>query len=526
MSIENSSKENIGGALRSSSLVMIQFVVLNLAGIAYIATAARFLSKYDMGLLLVASVIVNLFTTLFSLAFNYTASKYIADLLSGNRKDIAISLAKLIAILGLCCSLVSLGIGYLVTYLVLMPFSIPSMYTLLVTLDGAINSLLFFFYGILFGFFEFKKGVLAFSFASGSRYLLSMIAILLGYGVVDVLELWVLGDFLGLLLFIIFSKDIIISKSVFNKQVFSLLKDSIKFSFPLYISSIISYVYLYIDRYLILYNVGLSNYALYGTAITASLILMNLPQLITNALLPYFSYTLSENKSEFTLMVSSTIRIICTTLAPFLIALAMLSEPIMYIFAGPKYLDGWFIFFIVTLAIGITFPVASLTSALLALNKSNVVLYANIVSIIIGAIVTQVLYEFYGINGAAMGRALLFVVSFLFISSWFYLRERDAYNISFHIKTSLTSIFIFSPLILFDIFAIKLNIYMIIFLLVVSSLFYIYILTRYKLLNESDIQNLSLIFPDFIGNYVYKLLSRILKPKRVKQLPFNQNLRY
>jgi len=525
MNKDYTTQENLGDALKSSSLVVVQFLILNVAGIIYLATAARFLSKLDMSLLLIASVIVNLFTTLFTFAYNFTASKYIANLLTFDNKR-AISFAKLVVLLSIICGFSSLTIGYVLTYLILAPFHVNYYYILLVTIDGSINSLLYFFYGILFGFFEFKKAVISFSIASASRYLFSSIAILSGSSILEILQYWLLGDSLGLIFFVIFSKKILFTNANIDKEAIQQFKSSIKFSLPLYISSIISYIYLYIDRYLILYNVGLSNYALYGTAITASLILMNLPQLITNALLPHFSYTLSENRDEFISLVSSTIRVICTTLAPLIIALSMLAEPVMYIFAGPGYVEGWFIFFIVTLAIGLTFPVASLTSALLALNKSNIVLYSNGAAIIIGAISTQVLYTQLGINGAAIGRALLFFMNFILISLWIYIRERNAYSASFHIKTSIIAILLYSPLLLLGIFSIKINIYLFLSLIVIFSLMYILILAKYRLISEKDIQSLSLIFPIRIGKYIFYILNSLLGSQKIINESLNKKIKY
>jgi len=517
MSISYSLNNNWNSALKASSLVLLQFIILNLTGIVYLAVAARFLAKFDMSLLLMASVLINGFTTLFTLAYNYTAAKYIADLLGSNKVYQAKHFGKLIVYLGLLCSIISLGVGYLVAYLIFLPFNLSYQYILLISIDGAINCLLFFFYGILLGFFEFKKAVFSFSLASASRFLLSVVVILFYNNVNMVLKTWILGDSLGLISFLVFSKDIIFKKYNKDKEVFSLARKSILFSLPIYISSLITYLYLYIDRYLVLYNSGLENYAIYGTAITASLILMNLPQLISNALLPHFSYILSENKQLFLETVNSTIRVICTALSPFIIAIAMLAEPIMSVFAGIKYTEGWFIFFIVTLAIGITFPIASLTSALLALDKSKIIMYSNIVAIAIGTALTQLFYQNYGINGAAFGRASLFILSFLFISSWFYKRERSAYNASFHIKTALVSLLLFSPMLLLNIYRINLSLPLLILFIISSILLYLYLITKYRLLNEIDIRNLSILIPSPFNKFFYNFFTSLIKPPKIEK---------
>ncbi len=514
------SNKDLSKVLKGSSLVILQFAILNLTGLIYFSIAARLFSKYDMGLLLFASVIINGLTTLFSFAFNYTASKFCAELLGEGKRDQANAFARIIILLGIFSSLCAVGLGYVITYTIFLPLNVASYYAFLISVDGAINTLMFFFYGVLLGYFEYKKAVLSFSTASGSRFLISSIAIFLGADVITILKIWIIGDLLGLAMMTLFSIRILKGNYAKLSEMMEITKNSIKFSFYLYLSMVLSYIYLYIDRYLVLYNGGLANFAVYGAAITASLILINLPQLISNALLPYFSSILSESKSRFSLIVDSTIRIICTIIVPFIVGIAMLAEPVMYIFAGPKYVEGWFVFFLVTLTIGLTFPIASLTSALLALNKASIIMLANIVAVMIGAVLTQIFYAYLNINGAALGRAALFLISFIIISYWFFLKEKMRYSLSFYLKTSIISLIIFSPLFLISLYKIYTNLFMIIILLIFSFLVYLYILRKYKLLNDNDLENLLFMLPSPISHKLYKFLYDFIRPKSTAIVPY------
>ncbi len=466
-----------------------------------------------MGLLLIASVIINGLTTLFSLAFNYTAAKFCAELLSEGKREQANAFARIVILLGILSSMFAAVAGYVITYIILLPLNVASYYALLISIDGAINTLLFFFYGVLLGYFEYAKAVLAFSTASGGRFLMSSIAILLGADIVIVLKIWIIGDLLGLIMMSLFSMNPLKNDYVKLNEMIKVVKNSIRFSLYLYFSTLLSYIYLYIDRYLVLYNAGLTNFAIYGAAITASLILINLPQLISNSLLPYFSSALSESKSKFSLMVDSTIRVICTTLVPFIIGVAMLAEPIMYLFAGPGYVEGWFIFFLVTLVIGLTFPIASLTSALLALNKPTIIMLANVIAVAIGSLLTQIFYSYFNINGAALGRAALFLISFIIISYWIFFKEKMKYSVRFYLKTNIISLMVFSPLFLISLYKIYINPFIIIITLSIPFLIYFYILRKYNLLSDNDLINLLLLLPSPIGNKLYKFLYNVLKPK-------------
>lgn len=505
---------SIAGVLKSSSLIFIQFIILNLTGLIYFSLATRFLSKFDMGLLLMASVLINGFTTFFSLAFNYTAAKFCADFSQSNNGLRAKAITKIVLIVASICFIASLTLGYLFTYLVFSPFFNNHLFILLVTIDGSINTLMFFFYGILLGFFRYGKAVLAFSLASALRFSFSSIVIILGGSFLEVIITWIIGDLIALMFFLLFSYDLIDFKIPISKNYY---KDLLKFSTPLYISTILSYVFLYVDRYQVLYNSNLSNFATYGAAITASLILMNLPQLISNALLPYYSSSLSISKYNFISLFNSTTRVICAVLIPLVIALAMSAEPIIYIFAGEKYLEAWPIFFIVTLAIGATFPIATFTSALLALNKSKIVMYGNLVAISIGVMFTQILYNVLNLEGAALGRALLFLLYFIFIFLWLEIKEKIHYDFVFHYKSVIISLIVFSPMLLINLYKVLTNLYLIISLSIILFSIYLFFITRIKLINEKDLENLLLIFPSPFNKYFYNLFVGLANFKTSKR---------
>jgi len=502
--------------LRGSSLILIYIIVLNLTGIVYIVIATRILSMFEVGALLFASVIINFFPVLFGLALHQAAPKFCAEKLKLGNTKFSSEISNLILTLGLILFLIALPIGYFFVYIIvypLLPIPFLQYYSFLVALDGSLNLLLFLFYVIFIGNLKIFNAVFSLSLASAARFLSAAFIIHLGGSIFEVLKFWIIGDSLGILSFIFFSRGIVSLRFTLNLQI---IKQILNYSLPLYISLILNYTFLYIDRYQVAYNVKLENFSIYGTAMTASMILINIPQLLSNVLVPYFSYAYVNKKEEFYFYLISISRFACLTFLPLLILISMLAEPIIYLFAGSKYIEGWVTFFMVTLTIAISFPIISILAFFLALGKTKIVMYSSMISLSIGVIFIQILSPQYGILGASIGRSLIFALNFIFLAIWLYYKEKIDYGIAYHIKISLISSLIFSPILIAN-NILKIPYYYLSLIVILSIMVYFYILRKYRLVLLDDLKRLSLILPDNISkrlnNFFYFLFLKKNKNK-------------
>jgi len=504
MELTRISDTYIKNVFKGSSLILSQSLLLNITGIIYFGIAARYLPYNEVSLLLMSSVIINLFPILFSFALPTSALKFCAENYNLD-KSLTFRITKIIFYISFIFFIVSISLGYLLIYIIFSPIGILNfLFLLLLTIDASLNNLLIFLYSILLGHFKYGKAVLSASLASVLRFLLASYVIVLGGNYIDVLKVWVLSDGLGVICALIFSIKLITNKVPKIKFPRSIIKDLFKFSLPLYFSVLTTYFFLYIDRYFVFYNIGYERFAIYGAAITASMIFINIPQYVITALLPYFSSMYMNNKSEFLSLFKRIVRIVCITFVPSIILISMLAQPLIFIFAGEKYVSSWYIFFIVTLIVGMAFPYAILSSYFLAKGESKVILYGSLVSILAGAILVQSLYKYYEIIGAAYGRALMFLTFFIFLALWIYFKDKIDYGVKFHLSSIFLSLVLFSPIIIINLFFYT-NILIQLIVSLILIFIYLIILVYFKILKEVDIETLSLILPKFINNFIYKL---------------------
>ncbi|MFZ8848726.1 MAG: oligosaccharide flippase family protein [Thermoproteota archaeon] len=498
--------------LRGSSLMLIYVIVLNLSGIIYFVVATRILSMFEVGALLFASVIINFLPILFGLALSQAASKFCAENLKEGNKRETTEISNLIFALGLILFLLSLIIGYFLVFVItspLLPSSILFYYALFVALDGSLNLLLFIFYGLFIGNLKYFTAVFSLSLASSSRFIMAAFVIYFGGKILDILKFWIIGDLLGILSFLIFSKGVISLKIKIN---FTHTKRILSFALPLYLSLILNYIFLYIDRYQVVYAVRLENFSIYGAAMTASMIFVNIPPLISNALVPYFSYAYVNKKDEFNFYLISISRLVSLTFLPLLVLISMLAEPIIYLFAGSNYVEGWITFFIVTLIVAISFPIIGIYAYFLAVGKTKVVMYSSLVSIAIGFILIYLLTFEYGTFGASIGRGLMFAVNFIFLAAWLYYKEKVDYGVSYHFKISLITFFLFLPILIFNTL-IRTPFYYVAIVASLTVLAYLYFLRRYRLLVLEDLRRLSLILPNSINKRLINFFNFLLLKK-------------
>lgn len=139
-------------------------------------------------------------------------------------------------------------------------------------------------------------------------------------------------------------------------------------------------------------------------------------------------------------------------------------------------------------------------------------MYSSIISLIVGVIFIQLLSPKYGIFGASIGRSLIFAVNFIFLAVWLYYKENINYGIIYHIKISLISLAMFSPVLIIN-NILRLPYHYLALVIILDILIYLYILRKHQLLLLDDLKRLSLILPDSISKRLNNLFSFLFLKK-------------
>jgi O-antigen/teichoic acid export membrane protein len=136
--------------------------------------------------------------------------------------------------------------------------------------------------------------------STSARWAAIVLLLLKGFGIQGVVLGWILGDLLALALYSIsVSRSGALGNLAFNfTQIISKL---LGFSIPLYAASLISFLYSYYDRTIILALLPLSDLGVYDVASKVLSVLVAFTTPPSSALFPYYgsAYGRSEHNSEF-----------------------------------------------------------------------------------------------------------------------------------------------------------------------------------------------------------------------------------
>jgi O-antigen/teichoic acid export membrane protein len=240
-----------------------------------------------------------------------------------------------------------------------------------------------------------------------TRYTLASVLLFL-YGVIGVLIGWIVGD-LGLLLLALQKciRRLNIRTGASSFSVKALARYSI---FTLF-AAMIGFVVNQADRLFTLSQQGLSRLAIYNVAITASNVVSYAPYALLTVLLPaVVALFVSDRIEELHAMIRSYTRYVSLVVMPISFGLASVMEIPLRIF-GADYVAGTAPAVIIAVASGLTAFGTVYAGALLALEKMRWYTAANILGVtglfLVGATLTPAL----GLNGPALGRACLLVIT-------------------------------------------------------------------------------------------------------------------
>ena len=390
---------------------IIQYSVLGLFYVIVAKTGA--LTQTDLGVLSILTFLASIFSLFTLLELPVALTKFISENLGKNQPRDAAAIKKtvtktvlVLSIAGLLTVAFSSGLlaqyfGNAPTYSTLIV--LMSCYALLFNLMTSYSSSL---QGL--GLFGKMAATTAIFFISSRT--IAVILALFHVGVAGVLIGYVCGAIIAITMAVAFTRGKF-SDSGNNFP----LKPLLKFSFPLFLSSMVLLVLSWSDIVII---ASLTfNYALVGiysivVKSVSMLEMMWFPMMVT--LLPVLSarYGL-HNPGGISGILRSASRYIIYLTFPSCLGLAAVASTALNVFYGPSYVIGAAPLAILSIAT-ITLAFYSLfTTALTAMGKTNQILKINIVSALLLVTLLLVLVPFFQAVGAAFARSIVRVISLL-----------------------------------------------------------------------------------------------------------------
>lgn len=444
---------------RGATYLFIQGFASAIVSLIYFVFLARILSNAEMGVYALLSFTFNLTPILGTFALPSAVVKYLAQYLAeGNSEKAKALITRLFQVWSITSLLAFILLFFPAELLSKFMFNSLE-YAGLFRLLGfcAVFTILHsFMISCLQGMQRIKEVALISFISAALQSILGISFLLAGFGLLAVALSWLIGvtvsSLIGLTL--TFRYLGVISSS-------HPLKPLIKFSYPLYIANIILFVSTWVDQLLIVFyittvfgsQVAQEWLGIYHVAVRASFIPMLFSTAVITALFPQLSELYTQqglNSLKEAFRVST--RYLALIGFPMVVGLAVLSKPMVVIFAGRDYIEAAFPLTIISFA---TLPATlgvAIGPILLTLERTKVVSVIRVFSIIFNLLASYAALAYFnlGLPGPALARTFSAVIAFGL--SLFALRGIFSLNFDKEAlwKAALSSVFMAITIFLLD----------------------------------------------------------------------------
>lgn len=480
---------------KGASYLFFQGVAGRVASFLFLAIASRLLSISNIGAVSALGVIGTLFITIGTLAIPSAATKYISEYLGKNEQSTARGVCRKTLQSGLSVSVMSSFVCFassaIISQLFIGDLSFQSVIAVL-ALDVGALTFQSFLSGILWGVQRFRVMAFVGTTVSVIKLLSSLFFLLIGLDLLGVIMGWVIADLIGVFISLFFVPSSFEKTRSLHDFPFSEL---IRFSLPLYGASIVVYLSTTIDKLVILSLSNLEVLGVYSIAIAAVNAIGIVSTSLGGSLFPKLTQIQSqygENALKYATAKAS--KYVFLINVPLAMGLAAVAYPTIKVFFGESYAVGWLSLTIVSLAVAMSSGSTIVSNLLLSLGETRIILEANIVAVTIGATLCVLLVAFQGDVGAAIGRASLISVAFVYTAH--RLRNKsglhldiEAFGKSLICSTIMALVVTLSQLLLNN--AHLLPIYV-----ATGVIIYILMLRLLKAVDKQDVQLLKEILPN------------------------------
>jgi PST family polysaccharide transporter len=334
---------------------------------------------------------------------------------------------------------------------------------------------------------------------------LSILAFLLaGKGLIG----YVLGGIVGdvvLLIMLAFSVTRLVdfrgvTLVAFRKQIGQLLK----FAFPLYLASAVSFLYTWYDKAIVLGSLPLSDLGIYNTAYQPFTVLVTIALALGSALLPYYGMSYGKNDYDaISLGMKRAIKYTCLAIFPLTLGLMATSKPMLTLFVGLQYEAGWTILSILSL-FGLVYGIMpALNNVLLVYRKTRTVLLLSFIPVVSSLVLVPLLW-ILGLVGVAIMKGMSLALSLMLTA--YFVNKAVPVRIDKGAVTRTLAASALMAITLVVLQQILYNAHLLLFYVLVGAIVYIAIIRILKVLDKEDFQFLEQV----IGKRTAKYISRIL----------------
>ena len=401
---------------RGASYILTQKIAYSVMQILAFAAIARLISQVDMGILAVLTLTIGLFSAIISLGLPVAATKFIAEYVGKGDRQSTASIFYQILRVNLIISIAAASFCFVfsdsISLFLLQTTTYTGLFRVL-ALDIVAAGMLSTLHSSLLGLQKIREVAIFNLIGLAIRLILIVLLLLLGFGLFGIVFAWLLGNLANCLLYIR-----IIFKSLGPPTFSFSLRHILRFSYPLYFSGILGFIYGWFDQVLLLASLSLSELGVYSVALRAFGVLQGVTIAISTTLFPKYSEMHGRNGvKSVEKAIPDASRYICYTTMPLAFGLLAVARPAITLFAGAAYSIGSQPLVILCFFFAIVCIQTALSGILSILEKTLIVSGLTLANIAIGFIFSVLLLPPFGILGLSIARGIT-MLSSLFLLIW------------------------------------------------------------------------------------------------------------
>ncbi|MEM3030005.1 MAG: oligosaccharide flippase family protein, partial [Thermoproteota archaeon] len=374
----------------------------------------------------------------------------------------------------------------------------------LIVLDSLLLSVSSLMSNVLLGLGKIKNIAVYGVLSTIVRWLCIIVLLLNGNGLIGLAIGWVMGDSVALLLYSITVTKNVGSKLQVAQKYVAILSDLLKFSWPIYMSSIIHFLYTWYDRVLILTFLTLPDLGVYNVVYQAFSIPILIATSLGSSLLPYYGMAYgAENEEAITFGVRRVSKYSMLIVSPLILGLAATAKPVVTLFAGQQYESGWPVLTLLSLFGLIYGLLPAFSSLLLVYGKTKIILLVNAASIVLSMVFLPLLSTL-GLEGLAVMKGVSFLFSFLFSLYFVSKTVRIKFDGKAVLKILASSIVMVLLVTLVQ--QLAYNKFFLPAYVILGGIVYFLMIRFFKVLNNEDFQLIREIFGERVSKHVGHIL--------------------
>jgi len=458
-----------------------------------------------MGTLAVLTLIASFIQLASNLGLLQALAKYVAEL-KGREEDFSAYFVSSMTFKTLAVLSMSLVLFFFSRNLSSILLKSPQYYELirLTAIDIIVSSFPLIFSNLLLGAGKLKWMALSNVVYTAIRWIAMVMLVLIGYGIHGAVIGWIIGDLCGSIIYAAVSFRLVkFSEDVFRKSI-SLIPSLLRFSWPLFAASLVSFLYTWYDQALVIAFLPLKDVGVYNISCKAFGVLTGISAALGQSLFPYYGMMYGrKNHKIISVAIKRASRYTMLIMFPLTLGLFSTAKPAITLFAGQQYVSGWPILAIMAV-FGLTLGISpALTGLLTIYEKTKIVMLLSIVSVA-SSLVLLPSVVILGLNGLAIIKGVSLLITL--ILNLYFLSKVVKVEID---KEALIKALASSTIMAAAVFLMQ-QFYYSKFLLpiyiLIGATIYIAEIRIFKVLNSSDINLLTQILGERNTTFLIKLM--------------------